>query len=86
LRARYDSTDLDQALAHAAHYGAFDCDAIERILSVRARPRSLDEFVAEHTRERLAQSVEDGSDPQDLHVYDDLPIVGQVVAPALPHS
>lgn len=84
LRARYDSSDLDQALAHAAHYGAFDCDAIERILSVRARPRSLDEFVAEHTAERLAQSIEDGCDPQDLHVYDDLPIVGNVVAPTLP--
>lgn len=86
LRARYDSTDLDAALAHAAHYGAFDCDAIERILSVRARPRSLDEFVAEHTRQRLAQSVEDGSDPQDLHIYDDLPIVGQLIAPSASSS
>ncbi|MEY4515026.1 MAG: hypothetical protein RLZZ450_7148 [Pseudomonadota bacterium] len=86
LRARYDSADLDMALAHAARYGAFDCDAIERILGVRARPRSLDEYVAEHTAQRLAQSVEDGSDPQDLHIYDDLPIVGQVTAQMAPHS
>ena len=54
--------------------------------SVRARPRSLDEFVAEHTRARLAQSVEDGSDPQDLHIYDDLPIVGQIIAPSASSS
>lgn len=85
LRARYDSTDLDQALAHAAHYGAFDCDAVERIVCARARPRSLDEYVADHTAERLAQSVEDGCEPRDLHVYDHLPIVGQRTAQLAPH-
>jgi len=84
LRARYDCADLDSALAHAAHYGAYDCDAVERILGARARPRALDEYVAEHTAQRLAETVADGCDPQDLDVFDDIPIVGQVTAPLAP--
>jgi len=86
LRERYDTTDLDSALAHAALYGAFEHKAIERILSVRAQPRSLDEYVAEETIARIAASLgQDRGQPRDLTEYDRLPLCGAVsAAPFVP--
>jgi transposase len=82
LRERYDTADLDAALAHAALYGAFDTKSVERILLSRARPRTLDEYVAEDTARRLAETLgEARSRPRDLAEYDRLPIVG-VAAPS----
>lgn len=77
LRERYDTADLDAALAHAALYGAFEQKAVERILAARAKPRTLDEYVAEDTVRKLAEAFGDStSEPRDLTEYDRLPISG----------
>jgi hypothetical protein len=74
LRDRYDSRDLDAALAHAARFGAVDFHAVERILLARCAPRSLDEYVAEETARRLGQSLcAARTEPRDLTEYDRLP-------------
>lgn len=82
LRERYDTADLDAALAHASLYGAFESKAVERILAARARPRTLDEYVAEDTARRLADTFGE-SQPQehDLGEYDRLPICGASPTP-----
>jgi transposase len=74
LRERFSTADLDAALAHAAAFGAFDHGAVERILAARAAPRSLDEYVAEQTAERLAARMgEVRTSPRDLAAYDRIP-------------
>jgi transposase len=81
LRERFATADLDAALAHAARFGAFDHHAIERILTARATPRSLDEYVAEQTVRRVADALgQTRSAPRDLAEYDRLP--GGPVPPA----
>jgi Mu transposase, C-terminal domain len=82
LRERYDTADLDTALAHAALYGAFDVQSVERILVARCRPRTLDEYVAETTAQRLAETLGAvRTAPRDLAEYDHLPVVGVCPAP-----
>lgn len=82
LRERYDTADLDTALAHAALYGAFDVQSVERILVARCRPRTLDEYVAETTAQRLAETLGAvRTAPRDLAEYDHLPVVGVSPAP-----
>jgi transposase len=82
LRERYDTTDLDQALAHAAVYGAFDAQSVERILLARAKPRTLDEYVTEMTVRRLADRLGAvRTSPRDLAEYDRLPVTGVSPAP-----
>lgn len=77
LRERYDTADLDSALAHAALYGAYEHKAVERILTARAQPRSLDEYVAEDTIARIAASLgQDREQARDLTEYDRLPVCG----------
>jgi hypothetical protein len=74
LRNRYDTADLDAALAHAARFGALDTASVERILARTRRPRSLDEYVAEETSRRIDAAL--GSTvtrPRDLAEYDALP-------------
>jgi transposase len=74
LRERFATEDLDAALGHAATFGAFDHQAIERILAARATPRSLDEYVAEQTVRRVADALgEARTSPRDLAEYDRLP-------------
>jgi transposase len=83
LRERFDTCDLDSALAHAAMYGAFESKAIERILMARAKPRPLDEYVAEDAMSRIAASLGSGrKQARDLTEYDRLPVCGSV--PAVP--
>jgi transposase len=75
LRERYATTDLDAALAHALAYGAFEHGAVERILVARAKPRTLDEYVAEHAFQRLEQRLGAcTTQPRDLAEYDRLPV------------
>ncbi|NOY94482.1 MAG: hypothetical protein GXP55_25170 [Deltaproteobacteria bacterium] len=75
LRERYDTQDLDRALAHAAAYGALTRSAVERILDAKAKPRSLDEYVVEDTARRLEQTLgECRTEPRDLTEYDRLPL------------
>jgi transposase len=74
LRERFTTADLDAALGHAASFGAFTHQAIERILAVRATPRSLDEYVAEQTVRRVADALgQVRTAPRDLTEYDHLP-------------
>ena len=75
LRERYATDDLDAALAHALAYGAFEHGAAERILGARAKPRRLDEYVAEHAVQRLQQRLGAcTTEPRDLAEYDRLPV------------
>jgi len=74
LRERFETSALDQALDHAARFGAFDARAVERILTVRASPRSLDEYIAEQTVQRVASALgTERTKPRDLTEYDRLP-------------
>lgn len=74
LRERFDTSDLDAALGHAALYGATEARAVERIVAAHASPRTLDEYVAEDTARRLADRLgELRTGPRDLTEYDRLP-------------
>ncbi len=74
LRESYATSDLDAALAHALAYGAFEHGAVARILFARARPRRLDEYVAEHALARLERRLGAcTTEPRDLAEYDRLP-------------
>lgn len=79
LRKQYTTEDLDKALAHAARYGAFDAEAVERILLARCSPRTLDELVTKDMQDRLSDGrlAAAPTRPRDLHEYDRMPRVGQ---------
>lgn len=55
LMGTYAQADLLRALTRALRYRAFSVRAVERILAVTARPKSLLETLADESRERLAQ-------------------------------
>jgi transposase len=75
LRERYQTDEIDRALGHAAAFGALDHASVERILAARARPRTLDEYVAEDTARRLEQTLGHArTAPRDLTEYDRLPL------------
>lgn len=81
LRARYDTKDIDSALAHAARFGALEFRAVERILETRARPRSLDEYIADDTARRIEETLGmRRPDVWDLSEYDRLPVVPSPLA------
>jgi transposase len=74
LRERFNTGDLDAALHRAALYGAFEHQAIERILAAHASPRALDEYVAAETARRVADALgQQRTEPRDLTEYDRLP-------------
>jgi transposase len=74
LRARYDTADVDAALAHAARFGALDTSSVERILAHRHPPRTLDEYVAEETARRIDAVLGTVvTTHRDLSEYDALP-------------
>lgn len=79
LRKEYTTEDLDKALAHAASYGAFDANAVERILVARCNPRTLDELVTKDMEDRLSDTrlAAAPTRPRDLKEYDRMPRVGQ---------
>ncbi len=75
LRARFETKDLDAALARAARFGALEFRAVERILEASSSPRTLDEYVADDTALRLEQALGvRRSEPSDLTQYDRLPL------------
>lgn len=75
LRERYSTEEIESALEHAASYGALDHASVERILSARALPRALDEYVAEETTRRIEETLGHArTAPRDLTEYDRLPI------------
>lgn len=74
LRERYSTTDLEAALRHARSFGAFDHQAVARILATRARPRTLAEYISEHAAQHLDEAAATGTAPRDLSEYDALPV------------
>ena len=74
LRERFATTDLCAALRHARSFGAFESQAIERILCARCAPRRLAEYVQEEAARKLDEAP---SSPDaflhDLDDYDRLP-------------
>ncbi len=74
LRERYPTEDVDLALGHAASFGALDHGSVERILTARSLPRTLDEYVAEETTRRIEETLGHArTRPRDLTEYDRLP-------------
>ncbi len=75
LRERFTTADLCGALRHAQAFGAWEHQAVERILGARCAPRSLAEYVCDD----LARRLENGlgateGEPRDLEEYDRLPL------------
>jgi hypothetical protein len=72
LLGTYARKDLTAALERAVRYGAFSHAAVERILSVRARPRTLLESLAEEERRLPPWLGEDPVSPRPTSDYQDL--------------
>jgi len=71
LRERYAAPDVAAALAHAHSFRAFSAHAVARIVRVRARPRTLDEYVAAATESKLQGVLAtERTAPRDLTHYD----------------
>lgn len=76
LRDLYSTEDLARALRQARAFDAFERSAVLRILEVRARPRRLEEYVAEALLARHGEAIRStSSGPRDLAEYDQLPTV-----------
>lgn len=74
LRQRFATEELDRALHHACRFGALNYEQVQRILEARHPLRTLDEFVAEETRERLHKTLNAPPiEPRDLTEYDRIP-------------
>jgi hypothetical protein len=61
LLGTYTRQDLIAALARAIHYGAYSHAAVERILAVQARPKSVLEILAEEERQHLPPWLDEES-------------------------
>jgi len=81
LREGYDTVDLCNALTHALCFGAFEHDAVERILNARGERRRLDEYVAQASAKKL-ECLTSGTEPRDLSEYDALPARGGTPCPS----
>jgi transposase len=82
LRERYPTADIELALGHAVAFGALDCASVERILASRASPRTLDEYVAAETAQRIEETLGKArTKPRDLREYDRLPLTTRAPTP-----
>ncbi len=57
LRTSYSAEDILRAIQHASRYGAYDAGSVERILQATAKPRTLEDLIAENARHRIRQSM-----------------------------
>ena len=57
LQQQWSSEDILAAIRHAMQYGAWDADALVRILRVKARPRTFEDLLAERARHQIRQSM-----------------------------
>ena len=57
LKERYHADDIGRALGHACRYHAYDGKAVERILTARAAPRTLEAIRNERVAEELRQAL-----------------------------
>lgn len=74
LRQRFATEALDSALQHACRFGALHFESVQRIIEARHPPRTLDEYVAAETRERLHKTLDAPPiEPRDLAEYDRIP-------------
>lgn len=71
LKEHYLTDDINNALAHALAYYAFDGKAIERILKAKTRPRTLESIINEQARQKL-QKVLPKIKQRPLEEYDHL--------------
>jgi transposase len=73
LLGSYSRTDVIAALERAVRYGAYSYAAVERILAVQARPKSVLETLAEEELPSLpAQAVEQPVTPRPPAIYQQL--------------
>lgn len=80
LRERYSAADVAAALAHALRFQAFSFAAVTRIVLARARPRTLDEYVAAETEDKLRGLLSgERTKPRDLSTYDAPPVAAAPV-------
>lgn len=85
LRERYAAPDVAAAMAHALSFRAFSAHAVARIVEVRARPRTLDEYVAAETESKLRGLLStERLEPRDLRSYD--VELAPVAQPSTPHA
>jgi transposase len=71
LREHYAAPDVVAAMAHALTFRAFSTNAVARIVEVRARPRTLDEYVAAETESKLRGLLSaEKLQTRDLRSYD----------------
>jgi len=59
LKERFHCRDIEKALAHADSYYAFDSQAIQRILTAHATPRTLESIRNQNAKERLGKALPD---------------------------
>jgi transposase len=57
LKERYACGDIDLALGHASRYHAYDCKAVERILAMKATPRTLEAVRNEKAAQQLRAAL-----------------------------
>jgi transposase len=59
LQLTWSTDDIVQALQHALDYDAYDARAVERILTARYKPRTLEQQVAATTRDRVRATMQE---------------------------
>gem|GEM_PF-6012691 len=89
LRERYAAPDVAAAMEHALIFRAFSFNAVARIVEVKARPRTLDEYVAAETEGKLRGLLStERLAPRDLRAYDvelpPLPLIPPAQEPTSP--
>lgn len=57
LKQQYHCDDIHQALLHAIRYHAFESNAIERILTAKATPRTLESIRNEQAQQELQKTL-----------------------------
>jgi hypothetical protein len=57
LKERYSCDDINLALGHACRYHAYDCKAVERILAMKASPRTLESVRNEKAAKQLRAAL-----------------------------
>jgi hypothetical protein len=57
MKEHYQSNDIYKAIEHAIRYQAFEGKAIERILSAKAMPRTLESIRNERARQELQKTL-----------------------------
>jgi transposase len=57
LKQRFHTEDIHRALEHASRYHAFDAKAVERILTAKAQPRTLESIRTDTARQQLGAGL-----------------------------